>query len=246
MKRSSYQFDSEHSSWRRTRQREPQTKGQSTRQPSGRAAPPKRGPAKTLEPGQLKKVLAYIAKNSSVPEADRLKVLFSIYAGLRVSEIAGLRMADVTDAEGRIGTHLRVRSNVAKNGRERSIPIHAEVKNAINAFRDVFPGIDQFAISRRYKKLKVQSVNALTAWFHRTYEKVGLQGCSSHSGRRTFVTGLARAANHYGNSLRDVQLLAGHARLDTTERYIEPSHDLFDLVSSLGQETGRPSQGRGA
>jgi integrase/recombinase XerD len=47
------------------------------------------------------------------------------------------------------------------------------------------------------------------------------EGCSSHSGRRTFITRAARKVSEGGDSLRDVQQLAGHTSLDMTQRYIE-------------------------
>ena len=42
-------------------------------------------------------------------------------------------------------------------------------------------------------------------------------------GRRTLLTNLARRCAQAGASLRDVQQIAGHADLGTTERYVEPS-----------------------
>lgn len=57
--------------------------------------------------------------------------------------------------------------------------------------------------------------------FQRWYRHLGFEGCSSHSGRRTFITNTARKISTVGGSLRDVQMLAGHTNLRTTQRYIE-------------------------
>lgn len=69
------------------------------------------------------------------------------------------------------------------------------------------------------------SANAVTVWFHRLYDGLGFKGASSHSGRRTAITRWAKNAVAAGGSLRDVQQLAGHASLQTTQRYIEGSSD---------------------
>ena len=66
---------------------------------------------------------------------------------------------------------------------------------------------------------------SIVNWFAKAYRAIGLQGCSSHSGRRTFITRAARLVHNAGASLRDVQLLAGHRSIQTTQRYIDGDTD---------------------
>ena len=73
----------------------------------------------------------------------------------------------------------------------------------------------------------------VAVWFHRLYSSLGMIGCSSHSGRRTFITRAARKIGEVGGSLRDIQQLAGHASLGTTARYIEGDHEAQRKVVAL-------------
>jgi integrase len=74
---------------------------------------------------------------------------------------------------------------------------------------------------------------SVVIWFARAYRAIGLQGCSSHSGRRTFITRAARLFHKAGGSLRDVQLLAGHQSIQTTQRYIDGDSDVQRKLVSL-------------
>ena len=57
--------------------------------------------------------------------------------------------------------------------------------------------------------------------FYNWYQKMGFIGCSSHSGRRTFITNAAKKISSVGGSMRDVQMLARHSNMNMTQRYIE-------------------------
>lgn len=196
--------------------------------------PPKRfGAASIIGPSDLRHLFQLIEAKSNVPESDRLKLELSFHAGLRVSEIASLRLEHVTDANGTLSSHIRISADNAKNNEARLVPMHPRVAMAIRDFRNAYPELDYFAISQRYTKLRRQSVNALTVWFKELYLWAGLERCSSHTGRRTLITAMARNAHEVGASLRDVQIIAGHARLDTTQRYIEPSGALTELIGSV-------------
>jgi integrase/recombinase XerD len=77
------------------------------------------------------------------------------------------------------------------------------------------------------------SAQAVVNMFKRWYTDLGLLGCSSHSGRRTFITNAAKKISTVGGSLRDVQMLAGHSSLAVTQRYIEGDSDARRKVVDL-------------
>ena len=86
----------------------------------------------------------------------------------------------------------------------------------------------------RTERSKSTSAQSIFNMFSNWYKDLGFVGCSSHSRRRTFITNLSKKIGLVGGTLRDVQSLAGHSNLQTTQRYIEVDTDcqrkLVDLV----------------
>ena len=190
--------------------------------------------AKIISDKQVRAVLAEIDARR-YPLRDRAMFLLSMKAGMRAVEIASITWAMVTDAEGEIGDVIALQNRASK-GRSggRIIPMHSDLKAALVALhkergdkaRPDWPVIH----SERERGL---SAGAVAVWFHRLYRDLGMVGCSSHSGRRTFITRAARRISEAGGSLRDVQMLAGHANLGTTSRYIEHDAEAQKKVVSL-------------
>ena len=77
------------------------------------------------------------------------------------------------------------------------------------------------------------AAQAIVNMFQRWYRHLGFLGCSSHSGRRTFITNAARKISTVRGSLRDVQILPGHTNLRTTQRYIEASPEAQRVVQQI-------------
>jgi len=73
----------------------------------------------------------------------------------------------------------------------------------------------------------------ISHWFRRVFKDLRLEGCSSHSGRRTVVTNAAKRIIEVGGSLRDVQQLAGHTSLQMTQSYIEGDSEAKRKVVQL-------------
>ena len=148
----------------------------------------------------------------------------SVFTGLRVGEIANLRWRMVLNEDGAIADHVHLENEAAKKLSGRIIPLKSEVRIALADYKgDANPNRDELIFrSARGGYLRTQS---LINWFRTVYASLGLAGASSHSGRRHFVTMAARKIGEVGGSLRDVQDLAGHRALSTTQLYIARSPD---------------------
>lgn len=179
--------------------------------------------AKTLSKAQIDVVLSFVQKTRH-PARNRLIFLLSVQAGLRAKEIACLTWDMVTDAEGNLSDAIHLRDIAAKGNSGRVIPMSKELQNAFVAVKHeadnaVRPSAFVITTERAGRTSSYVIVNMFADW----YRALGFTGASSHSGRRTFITNAARKISTVGGSLRDVQLLAGHTALSTTQRYIEGS-----------------------
>ena len=189
--------------------------------------------AKILTKGQTEAVLAYLT-STRYPERNRAIFLLSVRAGLRAKEIASLTWAMLTDAEGMIGDAIHLVDQASKGASGRVIPLNKELKAALEQIQKAQVGGGASPLVVTTERARQTSAAAIVNLFAVWYRALGFNGCSSHSGRRGFITNAARKIGTVGGSLRDVQLLAGHASLSTTQRYIEAHADaqrrIVDLV----------------
>jgi integrase/recombinase XerC len=157
------------------------------------------------------------------PARNQVMLLLSMKAGLRAKEMASLTWAIVTDAQGQVAEVLHVpnRASKGKTG-GRTIPLHPDLQTALvmlqTARGDIATPERPILFSKRGGGLSSATVRL---WFHRLSTSLKMDGCSPHSGRRTFITRAARKVSQVGGSLRDVQELAGHTSLAMMQRYIE-------------------------
>ncbi|EME67594.1 hypothetical protein H261_22718 [Paramagnetospirillum caucaseum] len=150
--------------------------------------------------------------------------LLSAKAGLRAKEIACITWSMVLTATGEVGDMIHLEDKATKQASGRSIPMNRELRSAlVELHARGIRGADHPVI---YSERGIgMTPNTVVAWFSRLYQRLGYLGCSSHSGRRTFVTTAAKKVGMAGGSLRDVQQLVGHASLAMTARYIEGDSD---------------------
>jgi integrase/recombinase XerD len=163
--------------------------------------------------------MAYLAK-TRWPTRNRLIFLLSAKAGLRAKEIAHLTWWMTNDSQGEVGRAMCLLDSASKGKSGRMIPLSEEVRDALIQYRDEVKSFAGKYVVSTERSLQT-SPQAIVNMFQRWYRHLGFVGCSSHSGRRTFITNAARKISTVGGSLRDVQELAGHTNLRTTQGYIE-------------------------
>jgi integrase len=187
--------------------------------------------AKALSTADLSDLLVF-ASCTRHPLRNTVMVLLSAKAGLRAGEIANLTWDMVVDATGQISGLIELADSAAKKKKcsGRSIPVHPDLVAALAAWRQIAPPSEYVIASERGGRMMPLSI---VVWFNRAFKNIGLKGCSSHSGRRTFVTRAARVVHKAGGSLRDVQLLAGHRSIQTTQRYIDGDTDAQRKLVSM-------------
>ena len=108
----------------------------------------------------------------------------------------------------------------------RTIPMHPLIRAELDSYVELIGSIrlnDRVIVSER--KTNGVSPGYVTTMLWLWYRDVGFVGASSHSGRRTFITNAARKISDCSGSIRDVQNLAGHKSLNTTQRYIDGNEE---------------------
>jgi len=182
--------------------------------------------SKVLNKTQVASVRSHLKSGRNALRNDTI-FLLSVKAGLRAKEIASLKWIHVLNGDGTLNDTLHLPDSASKGRSGREIPIHKEILTNLEtlyqtASRRNFSPEDHVIRTERSRSTSAQ---VIVNFFQSLYTRMGYVGCSSHSGRRTFITECARKGSTVGGSLRDVQYFAGNSSLQTTQRYIEGSSE---------------------
>jgi integrase/recombinase XerD len=179
--------------------------------------------AKSLTAAELERVLNYITDNANA-ERNKLMLSFGVLAGLRVSEIAGLTLGDVLDADGTVRSEIYLAAHRVKHGHARTVYISTRLQAELAAYiatRTWYTKTQPFFYSARGPRCGF-SANTLAQHFFWMYRAAGIANASSHSGRKTFLTSLAGQ----GVSVFVLASLAGHRSISTTQKYVSVNDDM--------------------
>jgi integrase/recombinase XerD len=177
--------------------------------------------AKVVTQVELDQVLRYVSAKRYA-KRDRCLLLTSFWSGMRVGEIAQLKMRDVVNEDGTIKNEIKLSANQTKGNTARVVFIPHKLKEEISDYLTTRmiknPEIPLFHTDDRLGF----TPNSLCQWFYWTYKRAGINGASSHSGRKTFLTSLANK----GISIHILASLAGHKSIAVTHRYLVANDDM--------------------
>lgn len=191
-----------------------------------------RNKAKVLDDEEIQELLACVGGGAH-GRRDTVALLFGFKCGLRACEVARIRWSDITDSRGAVlpdGAWIELPAHITKGKKPDSrVLMHPALRDALVELLKVGARSPEVVYSSA-DDTHGMSVNALTVYLHRLYESAGFVGCSSHTGRRTYITKMSRICNLHGSSIKDVQLLARHSDIRTTEKYVEPATRISNLA----------------
>ena len=176
--------------------------------------------AKTLTKEEMMRVLDYITKRKYAAR-NRAMMLLTHLAGLRIGEVACLRWSDVMNLEGAVKDEIRLLPDMTKGRHARTVFVNIRLREELAAYAAQARCVDRgYPFFASQKSVKAGfSANSLAQTFALLYAGAGLEGASSHSGRRTFLTNLANK----GTAIHILKTLAGHRSISTTAAYLYSS-----------------------
>jgi integrase/recombinase XerD len=171
--------------------------------------------AKVLTQAELDQVLRYVS-TKRYAKRDRCLILTSFWSGMRVGEIAQLKMGDVVNEDGTIKSEIRLSAQQTKGNTARVVFIPQKLKVEILDYLTTrHATLSHIPLFHTDDRLGF-TPNSLCQWFFWTYKRAGINGASSHSGRKFFLTSLANK----GISIHILASLAGHKSIAVTHKYL--------------------------
>jgi integrase/recombinase XerD len=174
--------------------------------------------AKVLTEKEFKRALTVVATRRH-SERDRLALLLTHWAGMRVCEAAALTRDKVLGPSGEVLEEWRLSSEQTKGDKGRVVFANSRLKRELAAYIQAHHSKDPKApvlISQKGRE-RGFSANTLCQLINTIYREAGIQGATSHSGRRGFITTLANGSV----GIKTIMELAGHRQMSTTQRYIQ-------------------------
>ena len=184
--------------------------------------------AKLITERELKRALAICAARRHSTR-DQTILHLSYYAGLRACEMAALTVGDVYAEDGTVRSTVTLSAAQTKGHRARTFYVNQRLARVLDQYRQLISSRPASEALFQTQQRTAFSANTMSQLFLNIYGTAGLDGCSSHSGRRSFITRLAEQ----GVAVHLLAALAGHRSIQTTQRYIAVNDTLLARAVEL-------------
>lgn len=194
--------------------------------------------ARVLNEKELNLLLLYV-KTRRHALRDRAMVLMTHWAGTRIGETVAMKIGDVLANDGSIKSEVRLTAEQTKGKRGRTVVLSEKLRKELLVYlQDRFNTKQLIAVTYtdnmnkplfETQKRDGFSSNTGAYHMHMLYKAAGIEGASSHSGRRFFLTSLSAKAV----PLKVMMELAGHRQAQTTMRYVDVSTDMKKAAVEL-------------
>ena len=177
--------------------------------------------ARALGAAEMEQVLEHVNAGRHA-HRNRCFILLTHLAGMRVGEVASLRWVDVLTADGHIKEEIRLLPEMTKGKHARTVFISTRLREELQRYADIYRRSATLECPLFYSQKDARkgfTANSLTQTVAKLYRGAGLDGATSHSGRRTFLTNLANK----GTAIHLLRTLAGHRSISTTATYLYSS-----------------------
>jgi len=175
--------------------------------------------ARVMTDKELKQALNYNDACERHAARNRLMLLMTHLAGMRVGEVVAVRVCDVITEESKPKTEIRLSAKQTKGKRARTVFVSTRLQREITKYLKASNTQYSERALFRTQKSHAFTANTATQLLQRIYARAGLVGATSHSGRRSYLTKLADK----GVSVFVLAQLAGHQHVSTTQRYVSVS-----------------------
>ena len=185
--------------------------------------------ARVLNETEIRKVLKVISLRRHAAR-DRCIWNLGLYSGMRVKELASLRVCDVLTKDAEIRDEVHLSSEQTKGRKGRTVILGKKARDEIKIYlcaryktKDLQPILLTDTTRRLFTTQKNNrdrdggfSPNTLAGHFCQLMREANIDGASSHTMRRQFLVSLAEK----GVAVHILCALAGHSSVAVTSKYL--------------------------
>ncbi|PSF30997.1 integrase [Aphanothece hegewaldii CCALA 016] len=170
------------------------------------------------------------------PPRDRALFAVCLYTACRISEAVTLTKRDVYDSKNQVRPEIIIRKGNTKGKlATRTIPVIEDLRLKLETYTPRTDSIYLFPGNELHQRANTHLHRDSAIWLlNQACRKVGLEGVSTHSFRRTALTQMSNA----GIPLRIIQEISGHRTLDELYKYLEVKPEqIKGAIASLSMLT---------